>query len=146
MAVTSPLRRVRLEQARVRADRRAALGELSERLFLRRSFLQLRPSDQRWQRPELVQLLRRHSQLYRTISTPFDGPLPFALGYFRIRANELEPVAEAIPLEDPEQLVWLLSEFLQPGARFWVKVGEAWQGWQIVGEGQIQTISEVPEK
>ncbi|MDQ7039817.1 MAG: hypothetical protein Q9M35_02660 [Rhodothermus sp.] len=142
MATTSPLRRVRLEQARVRADRRAALEQLSERLFLRRSFLQLSPADQRWQRPELVQLMRRYSRLYRTISTPFDGPLLFALGYFRIRADELEPVAEAMPLEDPERLVWLLSEFLQPGARFWVEENGMWQGWQIVDEGQLQSLSE----
>ncbi|BBM70223.1 hypothetical protein [Rhodothermus marinus] len=146
MPAPSPLRRIRLEQARVRIECRAALATLIERLFLRRSFLHLTPADQQWQRPELVQLLRRHSRLYQTISTPFDGPLPFALGYFRVSEDELEPIAEAIPMEDPEQLAWLLSEFLEPGARLWVEMDEGWQGWQIVGEGQLRSLSEVPER
>ncbi len=146
MPAPSPLRRIRLEQARVRIEHRAALATLIERLFLRRSFLYLTPADQQWQRPELVQLLRRHSRLYQTISTPFDGPLPFALGYFRVSEDELEPIAEAIPVEDPEQLAWLLSEFLEPGARLWVELDEGWQGWQIVGEGQLRSLSEVPER
>ncbi|AEN72895.1 hypothetical protein Rhom172_0965 [Rhodothermus marinus SG0.5JP17-172] len=146
MPAPSPLRRIRLEQARVRIECREALATLIERLFLRRSFLHLTPADQQWQRPELVQLLRRHSRLYQTISTPFDGPLPFALGYFRVSEDELEPIAEAIPMEDPEQLAWLLSEFLEPGARLWVEMDEGWQGWQIVGEGQLRSLSEVPER
>ncbi|WP_397547327.1 hypothetical protein ABUL39_02750 [Rhodothermus marinus] len=146
MPAPSPLRRIRLEQARVRIECREALATLIERLFLRRSFLYLTPADQQWQRPELVQLLRRHSRLYRTISTSFDGPLPFALGYFRVSEDELEPIAEAIPVEDPEQLAWLLSEFLEPGACLWVEMDEGWQGWQIVGEGQLRSLSGVPER
>lgn len=140
------LRRILLEQACVRADRQDALATLTERLFLRRSFLYLKPSDQQWLRPELVQLLRRHSQLYRTISTPFNGPLPFALGYFQVREGKLEAVAEAIPLEDPAQVAWLLSEFLKPGARIWVEVEGRWQGWQIAGEGRLQQLAGVPDR
>ncbi|SHK05588.1 hypothetical protein [Rhodothermus profundi] len=139
-------RRIRLEQACVRADRQDALATLTERLFLRRSFLYLKPSDQQWLRPELVQLLRRHSRLYRTISTPFDGPLPFALGYFQVREGKLESVAEAIPIEDPAQVAWLLSEFLQPGARLWVEEEGRWQGWQIEGEGRLQQLAGAPDR
>lgn len=136
--MTPPLRRIRLERACIYADRRAALAALTERLFLRRSFLYLTPADQQWQRPELVQLLRRYSRLYRTISTPFEGPLPFALGYFRVQQDVLEPIAESIPVEDPEQLAWLFSEFLQPGACLWIEEDQGGRGWYIVGEGQLQ--------
>ncbi len=142
MPTPSSLRRVRLERAHVRTKYREPLATLIERLFLRRSFLYLTAADQQWQRPELVQLLRRHSRLYQSISTPFDGPLPFALGYFRVSENVLEPIAEAIPVEDSEQLAWLLSEFLEPGACLWIEMDEGWQGWQIVGEGQLRSVSE----
>ncbi len=136
-----PLRRCYLVRARVRTERRAQLSELSERLFLRRAFLYLSPTDQQWQRPELVQLVRRLSILYRQCSTPFEGPVPFALGYFRIEADMLEPVADRIPIDDPELVVWLLSEFLEPGAQVWVEMDSGWCGWGIEGEGQVQLLA-----
>ncbi len=140
-AAALPLRRCYLVAARVRADRLARLSELSERLFLRRAFLYLSAADQQWQRPELVQLLRRLSTLYCQCSTPFDGPMLFALGYFRVYDGVLEPVADRIPIDNPELLAWVLSEFLEPGAQVWVEMDAGWCGWHIEGEGQVHPLA-----
>jgi len=75
------------------------------------------PSGQMWLTVELVQALRRVSQVYREFSTKTTGPLPFEIGFLRIRDNRLEPISDPLPIEHPELFVRMISEFVKPGAR-----------------------------
>lgn len=70
-----------------------------------------------WLTVELVQALRRVSRVYREFSTKTTGPLPFELGFLRIRNDRLEPISDPLHIENPELFVRMISEFVEPGAR-----------------------------
>lgn len=134
--------RCRIASARVRAEKTEALIRLIHQLFNRRHLSYVATGGERaWLRAELVQSLRRQSEVYRAMSTPTDGPLPFGLGYFRVRDDELEPVSDAIPIDDAEALVRLLSEFLEPGARLYVGTGKAVEAWHISGVDAVERLN-----
>jgi len=107
-----------IEHAAVRPDREDDLSELVRTLFSRRNHRYVGGQERMWLEAELVQTVRRASTVYReALSTPTSGPLPFALGYLRLRDGTLETVSETVPATlDPEALVRLLSEFVTPGA------------------------------
>lgn len=132
---------MRVEQAQVRPDRRDELADLIARLYRRRSHARLSTWDQLRYGPEIADYLRRRSRVYRHIAgeAGTEGPLPFALGFFRITdEGALDPVADALPDPQPELLARLLSEFLEPGARLFFGEGET--GWAIEGEGDVRQL------
>ncbi len=133
--------RCRVESARVRTGKAEALTRLIHQLFNRRHLSYVASSDRAWLRAELVQSLRRQSTVYRAMSTPTEGPLPFGLGYFRVREDRLEPVSDAIPVDDAEALVRLISEFVEPGARLYFGDGEEAEAWRIDGVNAIAPLS-----
>ena len=136
---------LRLEDAQVQPERRGELEEIIERLYRRRTLRRLSTWDQLRYGPELADFLRRRSRVYRRLggAPGEEGPLPFALGFFRIAAGgRLDPVADAVPDPQPELIVQLLSEFLEPGARLFFGRGESEQGWRIEGEGEISRLKE----
>lgn len=129
-----------LEQATVREDKQEALEGLIRKMFDRRHHGYVEGQEKEWLRLELIQSLREVSQIYRDrLSSKTSGPLPFALGYFRLRDDRLELVSDRIPANvDPEPLARVLSEFLEPGAVLWCweEQGER-DGWEICGVGKI---------
>jgi hypothetical protein len=134
---------VRAEQARVRPDRREKLEDLIARLYRRRSHARLSTWDQLRYGPEIADYLRRRSEVYQQIAgeAGTEGPLPFALGFFRVTAEgAFEPVADALPDPKPRLLARLLSEFLQPGARLFFGEGTDETGWAIEGENEIHPL------
>lgn len=105
------------ESAQVRPERRAAFEALVHTLFASRRLAYVSPYEQKWMRAELVQDLRRRNAVYRALSTPMTGPLPFALGYLRATPEGVvEPVADRVPDANPEVCARLLSVYLRPGA------------------------------
>lgn len=131
----------RIASARVRDDRAETLAGLIRQLFHRRHLSYVAPSDRAWLTAELVQSLRRKSEVYRAMSAATSGPLPFALGYFRLNDRYLEPVSDTVPVDDPERLVRLLSEFLRPGARLYFGTGQDVEGWCVHDVGVIERIA-----
>jgi len=105
--------------ASVRRDRREDLEALIRKMFSRRHHNRVSagPSGQMWLTVELVQALRRVSQVYREFSTKTTGPLPFEIGFLRIRDNRLEPISDPLHIEHSELFVRMISEFVKPGAR-----------------------------
>lgn len=134
--------RCRVESARVRDDKADTLTDLIRQLFNRRHLSYVASSDRAWLVAELVQSLRRKSEVYRTMSTKTSGPLPFGLGYFRVRDRQLELVSDAVPVEDPEVLVRLLSEFVEPGACLYFGTGPTQTGWHIRGVDAVEQLVE----
>lgn len=106
------------ENARVLEARRSELEALIEKMFARRHHNRVSagPSGQMWLTVELVQALRRTSSVYRELSTKTTGPLPFEIGFLRIRDGNLEPISDPLPMDQPEVFVRVISEFLQSGA------------------------------
>ena len=134
---------IRLEAAQVRPESREALAAIIDRLYRRRSLQRLSTWDRLRYGPEVADFLRRRSRVYRALSgeAGTEGPLPFALGFFRITSEgALQPVANALPDPQPELLCRLLSEFLQPGARLFLGEGENETVWQIGGEDDVQRL------
>jgi hypothetical protein len=132
--------RCHIESASVRAQQVDALRALIQQLFNRRHLSYIAPSERAWLTAELVQSLRRQSEVYRSMSSKTSGPLPFALGYFRVAHGELEPVSDSLPLEDPRTLVRLLSEYLEPGASltFYAEAGA--ETWAIRGVDEVERV------
>ncbi len=131
--------RCRVKNATVRPEKRDTLAELVRKMFTRRHHNRVGGRETDWLTVELVQSLREESRVYREeLSTKTDGPLPFALGYFRIRDGMLERVSDEIPANvAPRSFVLFLSEFLQPGAQLWFAGEEGEEGWEIHGVGAV---------
>jgi len=129
--------RCQVESAHVRADQADALTALIHQLFNRRHLSYIASNERTWLTVELVQSLRRQSTVYQAMSSKTTGPLPFALGYFRVAGGELEPVSNAIPLDDPEVLVRLLSEYIEPGARLVFETDTGTEAWTIAGKDEV---------
>lgn len=141
----APSVRCRIESAAVRAEKEEALTALIRQLFNRRHLAYIASNERSWLTVELVQSLRRQSRVYRALSTKTSGPLPFALGYFRVTDGALDLVSNTLPLDDsldggPEVLVRLLSEYVAPGARltFATDAGDA--VWVIRGVDDVERV------
>lgn len=129
----------------MREERREALEQIIDRLYRRRSLRRLSTWDRLRYGPEVADFLRRRSRIYRHLSgeAGTEGPLPFALGFFRVTPEgAFQPVASTLPDPQPELLCRLLSEFLEPGARLFFGKREGEAGWQVDGEGQVRRVSE----
>lgn len=135
--------RCRVEDVEVRADRREVLEDLVWTLFERRHHDRIVGREKQWLTVELVQSLREESRVYREeLSTQTEGPLPFALGYFKLRGDTLELVSDEVPANvAPETFVRFLSEFVEPGARLWFANEEGEEGWEIRGVDDVVPFS-----
>jgi hypothetical protein len=124
-----------VENVTVRKEHRGTVEDLTYKLFERRHHHRIGGQEQDWLTVELVQSLRKSSVVYREeLSTEMAGPLPFAVGYFRLNGRTLRLTTNEIPTNvDPETLVRFLSEFVEPGARFWFGEGEDAVGWAVQG-------------
>jgi len=133
----------RVETVEIRADRREALEDLVWTLFERRHHDRIVCRKKQWLTVELVQSLREESRVYREeLSTKTEGPLPFALGYFKIRGNTLNLVSNEVPANvAPETFVRFLSEFVEPGARLWFADEEGEESWEIRGVDDVVPLS-----
>lgn len=131
--------RCRVENIEVRADRREALEDLVWTLFERRHHDRIVGPEKQWLTVELVQSLREESRVYREeLSTETEGPLPFALGYFKVRGDTLNLVSDEVPANvAPETFVRFLSEFVEPGARFWFADEEREEQWKVRGVDDV---------
>ena len=129
----------RVENVRVRPDRRDTLERLVYKMFERRHHAYVTGQEHDWLTVELVQSLRRESVVYREeLSTQTSGPLPFALGYFQLTDQGLTLTTDQVPGNmAPHAFLRFLSEFVQPGARLWFGAGEEEQGWEIRGEDEV---------
>lgn len=133
----------RVERAAVPEEHRETLEDLIYKLFERRHHDYVAGQEQDWLTVELVQSLRRESTVYReALSTKTSGPLPFALGYFQLQGGEeLTLTTTEVPANvEPRVLVRLLSEFVEPGARFWFGSGAEEQGWTVRGTDDVVPI------
>jgi hypothetical protein len=135
--------RCHVEQATVRPERSKALEDLILKLFERRHHGLIAGREKDWLTVELVQSLREASQVYRNeLSTQTSGPLPFALGYFRVRGGTLELISDEVPANmPPEAFVRFLSEFLQPGACLWFGEAGAETGWTVRGVDEVARVT-----
>lgn len=135
-----------VETAVVRPERRDDLDDLLRQMFNRRTHEYVGGQGKMWLKVELVQSLRSQSRVYReALSTKTEGPLPFALGYFRLRENAFETVSATVPGSvSPEILVRILSEFLQPGARIWFATDTEIEGWTVRGEDDVGMLDASP--
>lgn len=133
----------RVENTTVRPERRETLDDLVRKMFERRHHHRVGGREKEWLAVELVQSLREESQVYREeLSTKTDGPLPFALGYFRVRNGVLETVTDQIPAGvAPRTFVRFLSEFLEPGARLWFAGEGNEEGWEVRDVGEVVGLS-----
>ncbi|NBB85122.1 MAG: hypothetical protein GVY12_02730 [Bacteroidetes bacterium] len=129
------------EEATVRPERADDLRALVQMLFQRRSLPHLTGWAKTWQVKELGRDLKAASTVYAAAST--DGspaPFPFALAHLRIRNGRLEPIADAVVVEDPALLARILSEFLKPGAAVQFGTGAEAQRWTVTGIGEIARV------
>jgi len=138
--------RCHVESATARPDRRDDLDDLIRQMFNRRNHAYVGGQEKMWLKVELVQSLRTQSRIYRdALSNKMEGPLPFALGFFRLRGSTLEAVSDTLPQTvPPETLVRILSEFVEPGARFWFAQEGEVRGWEVAGEDALQALEEPP--
>ena len=145
-SASDPAMRCYVEAATARPDRRDDLDDLIRQMFNRRNHNYVGGQEKMWLKVELVQSLRAQSRIYRkALSTKMEGPLPFALGYFRLRGATLEAVSDTLPATvRPETLIRILSEFLEPGARFWFERDGKVVGWEIAGEDALQALEGSP--
>jgi hypothetical protein len=141
----SPVARVLIHEATVRPNKAEALANLIHQLFNRRNLTYIPAADRTWLTVELVQSLRRQSTVYRTLSDKTSGPLPFGLGFLRVRDETIEPISDTIPVEDPELLVRLLSEYVMPGATLSFTAEDGTQTWRIEGENAVTRVSHAGE-
>lgn len=139
--------RCRVSNATVRPEKRETLADLVRKLFTRRHHNRVGGRETEWLTVELVQSLREESQVYKEdLSTKTDGPLPFALGYFRLRDGQFERVSDEVPANvEPRVFVLFLSEFLQPGAQFWFASEAGEEEWEIRGVGEVAALSTASE-
>jgi hypothetical protein len=132
------------ENAVVLDERRGELEALIQKMFARRHHNRVSagPSGQMWLTVELVQALRRTSEVYRELSTKTTGPLPFEIGFLRIVNGELESISDPLPIDQPEVFIRVVSEFLQPGAVIQLEVdgdGEGESGrWTVTTPGEVE--------
>lgn len=136
----------RVENAVVRPEHQETFDDLVYKMFERRHHDFVGGQEQDWLTVELVQSLRRESRVYREeLSSETEGPLPFALGYFQRRKDQLELVSDQIPANvAPRTFVLFLSEFVEPGAQFWFVREDEEEGWEVQGEGEVAPLLESP--
>lgn len=129
----------RAENVKVRTKHRETVEDLVYKLFERRHHSYVGGQEQDWLTVELIQSLRRESEVYREeLSTKTDGPLPFALGYFKLQDGTLTLTSDQVPANvAPRTFVRFLSEFVEPGARFWFGRGEDREGWGVEGVDDV---------
>ena len=122
------------------------MEDLIYKLFERRHHNYVAGQEQDWLTVELVQSLRRMSTVYQNeLSTKTAGPLPFAIGYFRLQDGDLRLTTDRIPGNvEPKVLVRFLSEFVEPGARFWFGGDDNVEGWEVVGTDDLVRLDESP--
>ena len=132
------------ENVTVRAEQRSAVEDLIYKLFERRHHHFVGGQGQNWRTVELVQSLRTDSTVYREeLSSEMAGPLPFAIGYFQLNGDTLRLTTDRIPANvDPKPLVRILSEFVEPGARFWFGDGDDRVGWQVQGVDDLVALTD----
>jgi hypothetical protein len=130
----------RAENVEVRPEHRETVEDLVYKLFERRHHSYVGGQEKDWLTVELVQSLRRESAVYREeLSTKTDGPLPFALGYFKLRDDTLTLTTDEVPANvPPRTFVRFLSEFVEPGARFWFGSGDEREGWAVRGVDEVE--------
>ncbi|MFP4227651.1 MAG: hypothetical protein ACLFTE_02360 [Salinivenus sp.] len=135
----------RVAHARVRDAHHHTLKDLIYKLFERRHHDYVGGQEKDWLTMELIQSLRRESEIYREeLSTQTSGPLPFAIGYFRLQGKSLRLTTDEVPANvEGRTLVRLLSEFLEPGARFWF--GAEGNGWEIQGPDEVVALDPEPQ-
>jgi hypothetical protein len=136
--------RCTLANATVRPDRADDFAELARTLFNRRNHRYVGGQERMWLKAELVQTVRRASRVYReALSTPTGGPLPFALGYLRVRDGQIETISDTLPATlEPRELARLLSEFVEPGAT--VAFPERGETWTIEGVDAVEPAAQEP--
>ena len=129
----------RADDVRVREEHRERVEDLVYKMFERRNHRYVGGQEQDWLTVELVQSLRRESRVYREeLSSKTDGPLPFALGYFKLRDGNLSLTTDKVPANvRPETFVRFLSEFVEPGAKLWFGSGDEREGWKIQGVDDV---------
>ncbi len=132
-----------ISNARVRPDKEADLRELLRTLFERRHHPMIAGDEKQWLTVELIQSLRRKSEVYREhLSGKMSGPLPFALGYLRLHNGAVDFTTDEVPANvKPEDLARLLSEYLQPGAELSMQWDGAVQRWRIRDRADIERLS-----
>lgn len=129
----------------VRPERADDLRALIQMLFQRRSLPHLTGWAKTWQVKELVRDLTAASAAYAAACTDDrPAPFPFALAHLRIRQGRLEPIADAVAVEDPGLLARILSEFLKPGAEVQFGTGAAAQRWTVTGDGEVAPVPVSP--
>ena len=134
----------RVEEAFVRDDRRETLDDLIYKMFERRHHNYVAGREQDWLTVELVQSIRRESEVYREeLSTKTSGPLPFALGYFQRHDDRLTLTTDKVPANvDPETFVRFLSEFVESGATLWFGTPPDQEGWVVRGVDTRERLEE----
>jgi len=134
----------RAEQLVVRDDRRETLDDLIYTLFERRHHNYVAGREQDWLTVELVQSIRRESEVYRKeLSTKTSGPLPFALGYFQRHDDRLKLTTDEVPANvAPETFVRFLSEFVEPGATLRFGSPPEQEGWVVRGVDEIERLEQ----
>mgnify|MGYP006286329895 CR=1 FL=1 len=130
------------EDVTVREEHRETVEDLVYTLFERRHHYRVGGQEQDWLTVELVQTLREASVVYREeLSTEMAGPLPFALGYFQLNGETLRLTTDEIPANvAPRTFVRFLSEFVEPGARFWFGTGDDADGWRVEGVDDLAAL------
>ena len=131
-----------ISNATVRDEKAAAFRKLVRMLFERRHHEMVAGDDKQWATVELVQSLRRKSDVYRNhLSSTMAGPLPFALGYLRINDRSVDLTTDEVPAAvEPKVLVALLSEYLEPGAEMVMEWEGETQHWRIREVAKIERI------
>lgn len=131
----------RVERLVIRSDRRDTLDDLIYKLFERRHHHLVAGREQDWLTVELIQSIRRESEVYREeLSTETAGPIPFALGYFTMRDETLTLTTDTVPANmEPESFMRFLSEFVNPGGRVWFGASPE-EGWHIRGVNEVELI------
>jgi hypothetical protein len=132
---------VQVNDARIRPERADALSGLIQQLFNRRNLPYIPPKDRTWLTVELIQSLRRQSTVYKALSEKTTGPLPFGLGYLRLNGEAVEATSDAVPVEDPNVFVRVLSEFVRPGARLSFTTDGDTETWRIKGKDEVARLS-----
>lgn len=134
--------RCRAEDVVVRSDCRETVEDLVYKMFERRHHNIVAGRDQHWLTVELVQSIRRESEVYREeLSTKTSGPLPFALGYFQLRGDRLTLTSDEVPANmAPRAFMRFLSEFVELGARCWFGTPPEADGWEVRGVDEVSRI------
>lgn len=132
-----------ISNARVRTDKQDDLRDLLRTLFERRNHPMIAGSDKQWMTVELIQSLRRKSEVYREhLSGKMSGPLPFALGYLRLHDGAVDFTTDEVPANvEPEVLACLLSEYLEPGAELSMQWDGDVQRWRIRDRADVTRLS-----